>query len=101
MREHVFLKLWPIASGNHGDFDDAEKLMQECRHFDIKRRFALGKCAVEIKNNELLHLVFIHEFLRFHLETWRGPTTCLSACRVNTLLGPQHHERLATPPGNR
>ncbi len=34
--EHLFFKLWPIASGNHGHFDDAEKVMQQCRHFGIQ-----------------------------------------------------------------
>ena len=29
MREHLFLKLRPIPSGNHGHFDDVEKVVQE------------------------------------------------------------------------
>ena len=35
--EHLFFKLRPIASGNHGHLDDAEKVMQQCRHLGIKR----------------------------------------------------------------
>ncbi len=29
MGEHLFLKLRPIPSGNHGHFDDVEKVVQE------------------------------------------------------------------------
>ena len=49
--EHLFLKLWPIAAGNHGRFDDAEKVMQQCRHFGIQRRFTFGKRTVQIIND--------------------------------------------------
>ena len=55
MREHLFFKLRPIASGNHGHFDDAEKVMQQPRHFGIERRLAFGKCAVQIEHNQLFH----------------------------------------------
>ena len=30
---------------------DTEKVMQQSRHFGIKRRFTLGKCTVQIKND--------------------------------------------------
>ena len=53
--EHLFFKLWPTASGNHGHFDDTEKVVQQCRHFGIKRRLTFGKCAVQIINNQLFH----------------------------------------------
>jgi hypothetical protein len=49
--DHLLFKLWPIASGNHGHFDDSEKVMQQPRHFGIKRRLTLGKCTVQIKND--------------------------------------------------
>ena len=49
--EQLFFKLWPTASGNHGHFDNTEKVMQQSRHLAIKRRFAFGKCTVQIKNN--------------------------------------------------
>ena len=64
MGEHLLLKLRPIASGDHGHFDDTEKVMQQCRHFGIESRFTFGKGTVEIKNNELLHSVSIPELLR-------------------------------------
>ena len=55
--EHLFFKLRPIAAGNHGHFDNAEKVMQQCRHFGIERRFAFGKCTIQIVDNELFHWV--------------------------------------------
>ena len=33
MGEQLFFKLRPIASGNHGHFDDAEKVMQQSPPF--------------------------------------------------------------------
>ena len=48
MGEHLLFKLRPIASGNDGHFDDAEKVVQQRRHFGIERRFTFGKCAVQI-----------------------------------------------------
>ncbi len=53
--EHLFLELRPIASGNHGHFDHAEKVMQQRRHFGIERRFTFGECAIQIINNQLFH----------------------------------------------
>jgi hypothetical protein len=29
--------------------------VQQCRHFSVKRRFALGKRAIQIENNQLFH----------------------------------------------
>ena len=49
--EQLFFKLWPIASGNHGHFDDIEKVMQQCRYFSIKRRLTVGKGTIQIKHN--------------------------------------------------
>ena len=33
MGEHLIFKLRPIASGDHGHFEDAEKVVQQSRHF--------------------------------------------------------------------
>ena len=57
VREHLLLKLRPIATGNHGHLDDAEKVMQQCRHLGIERRLAFGKCAVQVENDELFHIL--------------------------------------------
>jgi hypothetical protein len=53
--EQLFFELRPIASGNHRYSNDQEKIMQQSRHFGVKRRLASGKRAVEIKHNELFH----------------------------------------------
>ena len=63
MGEQLLFKLRPIASGNHGHFDDSEKVMQQRRHFGIESRFAFGERAVQIKNNQLLHSLSIPELL--------------------------------------
>jgi len=49
--EQLFFKLRPIASGNDRHFDDTEKVMQQCSHFGIKRRFTFGKCTIQIIYN--------------------------------------------------
>ena len=36
MKEQLLFKLAPIASGDHSDSDDAQKVMQSCRHFSIE-----------------------------------------------------------------
>ena len=59
MGEHLFFKLRPISSGNHSYFDNAEKVMQQSRHFGVKRRFTFGKCAVQIENNQLFQCASI------------------------------------------
>src|ERR1035441_7559760 len=55
MGEQLFLKLWPIASGNHGHPNDCEEVMQQRRHFHIERRLAFRQRAVQIIDDELLH----------------------------------------------
>ena len=55
MGEHLLFELGPIASGNDGHFDDAEKVMQARRHFSVKRRFTFGQCTVQIEDNQLFH----------------------------------------------
>ena len=62
--EQLLFKLRPIASGNHGHFDDAEKVMQQRRHFCIERRFTFGQRAVQIINNELFHYLSVSAFWR-------------------------------------
>ena len=49
--EQLFFKLRPAASGNHSYFDTAEKVMQQCRHLAIERRFTFGKRSIQIENN--------------------------------------------------
>jgi len=44
-------KLGPIASGNHCHFDDAEKVVQQSRHFSVKGRFTFGKRTIQIEYN--------------------------------------------------
>jgi hypothetical protein len=61
--EQLLFELRPIASGNDGDSRDTEKIVQQCRHFSIERRFAFGKRTVQIKNNQLFHSVSIPEIL--------------------------------------
>src|SRR5690242_11454963 len=68
IREQLFLKLWPIASGNHSHFDDTEKVMQQSPHFSVKRRFTFGKRTVQIEDNEFFHDRSTSEFLRSQLE---------------------------------
>ena len=53
--EQLLFKLWPAAAGDDGHFDDTKKVVQQCRHFSVKRRFTFGKCAVQIENNQLFH----------------------------------------------
>ncbi len=36
MKEQLFFKLRPIASGDYSDLDDAQKVMRSCRYFGIK-----------------------------------------------------------------
>src|ERR1035438_5813890 len=55
MGKHLLFELRPIASGNDGHFNDAEKVVQQRRHFSIKRRFAFGECAVQVINDQLFH----------------------------------------------
>ena len=55
MGEHLLFELGPIATGNDGHFDDAEKVVQQRRHFGIERRFTFGECAIQIVNNQLFH----------------------------------------------
>jgi len=55
MGDELFLKQRPIASGNDGDFDNAEQIVQQPRHVGVDRRFALGKRAVQIEHNQLFH----------------------------------------------
>ena len=55
MGEQLCFKLWPIASGNYRHLNDTEKVMQQRRHFGIKRRFAFRQRTVQIINNELFH----------------------------------------------
>jgi hypothetical protein len=52
------------ATGNNGHFDDPQKVMEQCRHFGVERRFAFGQRAVQIINNELFHYLSISEFWR-------------------------------------
>ena len=66
--EQLFFKLRPIASGNDRHFDDTEKVMQQCRHIGVKRRFTFGKRTVQIKNNQLFHYSPTPEFLRSQPE---------------------------------
>jgi len=49
--DQLFFKLRPIASRNHGHLNCTEEIMQQGRHFGIKRRFTFGKCTVQIKYN--------------------------------------------------
>jgi hypothetical protein len=53
--EHLLFKLWPVAAGNHGNFDDTEKVMQQPRHFGINRGLTLSQRTVQIANDELFH----------------------------------------------
>ena len=53
--DHLGFKLRPIASGDHGHFDDTEQVVQQSRHLGIERRLAFGKRTVEIKHNQLFH----------------------------------------------
>src|ERR1700680_1634569 len=55
VRDQLSFELRPIAAGNDGYFDDAEKVAQKRRHFRIKRRFAFSNCTVQVENNQLFH----------------------------------------------
>jgi len=48
---NLLFKLRPTASGNDGYFDDREKVMQQSGHCGIDRRFAFGKCSIQIEHN--------------------------------------------------
>jgi hypothetical protein len=49
--DNLLFKLGPTASGNDGYFDNAEKVVQESRHFGIDRRFTFGEGPIQIKHN--------------------------------------------------
>ena len=51
LRDNLLFKLRPTASGNHGDFDNSEKVVQQSRHFRINSRFTFGKRSVQIKHD--------------------------------------------------
>jgi hypothetical protein len=57
--EQLLFKLRPTAPGNHGCFDDAEKVMQQRRHSGVKSRLTLGERAIQIENNQLFHGLFV------------------------------------------
>jgi hypothetical protein len=62
VREQLFFELRPIASGDHRYSDDQEKIMQQSRHFRVKRRLASGERSVQIKYNELFHYASMMNF---------------------------------------
>jgi hypothetical protein len=47
-------------------------VVQQCRHFSVKRRFAFAKCTVQIKNNQLLHYVVTGNAISNKLTGPRG-----------------------------
>jgi len=49
--EHLFLRTVANRRRKSRPLDDAEKIMQQCRHFGIQRRFTFGKRAVQIIND--------------------------------------------------
>ena len=53
--DQLFFELRPIAAGNDGHFDDAEKVAQKRRHFGIKRRFAFSNRTIQVENNQPFH----------------------------------------------
>ena len=81
MGEQLCFKLWPIASGNYRHLDDTEKVMQQRRHFCIKRRFAFRQRTVQIINNELFHEPSTFDLLRLLLAFPAIPGVRLSPGR--------------------
>src|SRR5262245_24666076 len=55
MRKQLFLKLRPLAAGNHSHLGEEKKLIEKLRHLVIQRRFALGERTVQVKDNEPFH----------------------------------------------
>ena len=55
MREYLFFELRPTSSRYHGHFDNAEKVIEQPRHFGIEKRLTFGQCPVQIEHDQLLH----------------------------------------------
>src|SRR5580658_4810754 len=53
--EQLRFELRPIASGNDGRSEDAEEVTQALGHFVVKSRFAFGKRAVQVEDDQLFH----------------------------------------------
>jgi hypothetical protein len=54
MRDHLLLKLRPVAAGDHRNLGNPKQAGQQRGHLGVQCGFALGQRSVQIEHNQLL-----------------------------------------------
>src|ERR1700685_647141 len=111
--EQLCFELRPVTSGNDGHSEDAAQVTHTLRHLVVKSRFAFGKRAVQVEDDQLFHgcsgIATSNKFTaprgrKAHLPITAGrsstsprPTACTSALCFNCPAPSMHTRTRGTP----